>query len=274
MSDEIEKNVSETINVESEAATASPAEALAEKQNVSIEDAERALSSGYNPDYNGDDVKSVKEFNRIGDLIDKLDRVVKENKQQANAFNQLSETVKLRERKAAQAAIEQYEREMMEARNNLDMDAYDVASRKRHQAEQELTQEQALDRERAVSEFLTRNSNWYNDDTFDNAKMQADAIAYENYLVNKEPMLSDSKRLKKVELEIRNRYKDAEVFKNYNRQRPPAIETKTASKPTASASQHTMDDLSDIQKNTYLHIKALREEVGETYTIDQYLADI
>jgi hypothetical protein len=255
------------------------AKELAEKQNISIEDAEKALKTGYNPDKydpNDPESKSVREYNRIGEVLDKFETAVKDIHKKDEVINHLVEKFNKKEELAYQRALKD-----LEAKRNEAVEEGDVARFNQLDSEYKATQDEfqqltqdvvaptpAHDVQGVVEDFSRRNGTWYNRETFENSKMMDFAIDYDKFLTNKYPNRDVSENLKEVEMEVRKRFPTHPSFKNVERERAPTMSSNEDKR--GSSSKPTVRDLTPFQRQVFSEI----HKADSSYTVEKYLNEM
>lgn len=100
-----------------------------------------------------------------------------------------------------------------------------------------------------VSDFMARNSSWFNDLTGENQVMKQYAIAYEDTLARTNPGLSVSERLRQVEDEIKSRFHDK--LGSVERSKPSPVATGKGGSNKPVSNSHDLDTsiLSPLERN-------------------------
>lgn len=248
---------------------------FADKHGFTVEEVEKATKEGYRIDqYDPSDPyrKTPVEFNRLGNVIDKFEKAVKDVRGKDEIIRRMMDKFQKKEEIAYQRAIRELESRRMAAIEEADTEEFRRIDNELNLQKQELNklQEEVVKVEdnsahEAALEFQKRNAHWYNSDTYENSKMSEFAIDYENYLANKDPNISVEERLRKVEMEVRKKYINNPIFANRNRDSAPVMSA-NASKTVAPKSV----ELTANQERMYRHMKS----VNPKYTKEQYLKDM
>lgn len=263
--------VGETLEVD-------PADALAQKQNISKEDAEKALKTGYNPDkYDpaNPESKSVMEYNRMGEVLDKFENAVSDIRKKDDVIKHLMDKFNKKEELAYQRALTDIETKRSEAVAEGDVQRFNQLDTEYKATQNELQQFKSdevaapvNDVSSMVDDFSKRNGTWYNRENFENSKMMDFAIEYDQFLTNKNPNREVGDNLKDVELEVRKRFPTHPSFKNVERDRGSVVSSNEDKRGTTNRS--TVRDLSAFQRQVFSEI----HKADPTYTVDKYLSEV
>lgn len=274
-----EEVVAEVSDTEETETVKSDAEILADTQGISVDDAEKALKTGYDAskfDPNDPKSKSVMEYNRLGEVIDKFENAVQDVRRKDDVIKHLVEKFNKKEELAYQRAIRDLEAKRAEAVEEGDVENFTKLDKEIDLQRKELVDLQspvqnnpADDIGHMVTDFEKRNIGWYNDDTFDNSQMKEFAIKYDEYLARTRPQATPADNLKAVELEVRKKFPNHVAFKNQARESAPMMATNEA-KRGDSGSKPTVRDLSAFQRQVFSEI----HKADKSYTVEKYLQEM
>lgn len=251
---------------------------LMQQQSVSKEEAEKALNTGYNPnkfDPQDPGSKGVREFNRMGELLDKFEKSVEDNRRKDEVIKELAERMDKREQLAYERALRALEAQRQEAVNEGDVERFNAIDTEYRQTQQDLNQfrQPAAPQQNQEPEVFTklredfekRNAAWYNNDSPENYEMFLAARREDERLSIKYPTRDPAENVRDVEMYIRKAYANHPAFQNSAQQSAPRI---GQNENKLGASKHrTLDDLSPRQKMIFRELRAVDSEM----TVDKYI---
>ena len=230
---------------------------VAESATVeSVSDEEQiALSNGWKKDGEF----SAGEFNRRGELFGKIHDQKKEMAELKASINELIKHNREIEERTRQRTLQEMETKKLEAVESGDVDTfkvYDEELKKAYntgapQAKPNVTPE--------ANNFMERNKDWFANDTIEHYEMQQYAYAVDQFIHSQNPNIPHEDALKKIELEVHQRF--PKYFENKNKKAPPVVggATKGVSSSKSEGTTISLNELSEIQQ--HLYTQACRGEI-------------
>ena len=219
---------------------------------------EKALSDP-NAKFDPNGKLSPGEFNRRGELFNKIKSMKSEHTKELNALKKHMADL---DSKLSKAAEEGYKKALADLQARR-MDAVETGDKETFQAlDQEYLQlQQALnkgapapvahDLSEDARAFLERNKHWNNDDTPENSLIREEATSFEQRLLQRraaegKPNLSEKELAKHIETFVRSKFPHR--FDNPEQSKPAAVEGASTPQVKATTSKITLDQLNPIQK--------------------------
>jgi len=243
---------------------------------LSVEE-EEAKKAGWDPNYQGENRVSAKEFLRYGSLLKSFKNSQKKVDELSDVVKGLSSHLKKTEKAAYEKALREIQDERRKAVELGDVDAFNLAEEKlnvTHEAIKQVEQdfvpsEQASPAqpiEPELLEFKEKHKEWFNTSTPENREMAEATVAADALVAKRAQRLGKTLTIKEhlheVEEIVKGLYPHR--FENQNRSRPAAVGTSTTS---GSASKSSLSaKMSDRQKEFAKQAKS----VDPSFDIEEY----
>lgn len=226
-----------------------PVEEIVVAESATVDDeASKAMENGWKPDGEF----TAAEFNRRGELFGKIHDQKKEINELKNSINELIKHNKQIEERTRQQTIQEMEAKKMEAVESGDVDTfkvYDAELKKVYNMDAPVKPKSDVTPE--ASSFMERNKDWFTNDTIEHYEMQQYAYAVDQFIHSQNPNIDHNEALKKIELEVHQRF--PKYFENKNKKAPPAVggSTKGVSSSKSEGAVISLNELSDVQQHLY-----------------------
>ena len=247
---------------------------------------EEATQYGYDPNYQGPNKKSTKEFVQYGKNYQKESiKAIKDKLSKIEQQNQ--ELIEERKRNALEAvrmAKDQLTQQMIQAKAHGDTTAVENLTVRKLQLEQQerakIAERLARDEADANAQFVQRNSHWFNDSR---PELKAEAVQLGQEVFKDMPNLSYAEAALRVENMMKWKHPEISVPQNVAPMHIP-VNQSNVNKSVAQSSVNTNDirSLTPDQQAEYKAAKAIVERGNErrtdkqriSYTVSDYVKAI
>jgi hypothetical protein len=242
----LEKEEVKEETVQSETSSEAPVknevtEVVSEEKSQYSQEEQDAISQGWNPNYEGPDKRSAKEYLERGSFFKKIDAQNKEIKELKTLVKEVVDNGRKAQQAAYERALKQIEEQKLQALSSGDVDTY--KQMEQHEVElkkqglpQSMPQQQETPQE--LQEWADRNKAWFNtnpenEDLTLIAQGLENAIVYEYRRKGIEP--NQIEVLEKVEKQIKQLPQYRARFDNPNQSKPSAVGTSTVTTSTKTS---------------------------------------
>lgn len=248
-------------------------EPKAEVKEESPED--KARSQGWRPksEYKGPegDWVPADEFLRRGDIFNHIKDIKKELRAVVNENSKLRNKISDAEMRGYQQAIQELEEQKQYASNDGDDYKAQALDEKINAYKQTYQQLQQSNVDPEISEYYRKNSDWLGKDQrlTQLALYQDNVIRMENPDFNNAEVLAelDKRMAKHLGREVK------EEIKTEPAKMPPIAPAKRASSEVdAEDRKYSIHDLNPAAKDVFKGIQRIKRDMGENYTVNDYLA--
>ena len=206
-------------------------------EKTSIEDTARSMGWVPKDDFKGnpEDWRSAREFVDRGELIDQIKKLSKNVKEKDKTNEQLLNLLQSQAERRAQYEMEKIKQQKFAAIQDGDVEAVEKYQQEYEAQANEYESFKQLRKtidssasevpnklQPQVQEFVERNSDWFNNETADNAAMVAYAQKKDSELAHHYPDWSLERRLYEIEKLVKTTFNDR--FQNPNVMRPTMVE--------------------------------------------------
>lgn len=152
-----------------------------------------AMAMGWKPDHNGKSFVSAEEFVRRAPLFRRIEDQSKQIRELRDTFKQTAEHLASVRKIAYEKALSDLKTKRDNSVETGDVNEFRTTEIQINKVQQDLNNDPIVNAPKLqepevidpkVESFGQRNSDWYNENTKENAKMTAAAMAMDNYLVN------------------------------------------------------------------------------------------
>ncbi len=254
-------------------------EAKATEDAPESEIVQKARALGWKPqgDYEGSHFVTPEEYVNRAPLFERIDRQNKQINELKDMMKETSSHLSTVRKEAYEKAIKDLEAAKLQSVETGDVAGYknidmqSAAIREQMQKDPIVTGTPRQEVPSEVTDFMSRNSSWYNENNKENAKMKAAAEAVDLFL-SKQASIEGTKvnpkdHLAAIEAEVKRVFPHR--FENSARTAPASV-GKSTSTPSASSSSGLSSRLSAGQRE--LGIKMNRS--NPEYTLEMYAKDL
>ena len=167
------------------------------------------------------------------------------------SINELIRHNKEIEERTRQRTLEEMEVKKMEAVESGDVNAFKAYDEELKKAYSSQPAQQANNITDEAKSFMERNKDWFTNDTMDHYEMQQYAYSVDQFIHSQNPNISHDEALKRVELEVKQRF--PKYFENKNKNAPATVggSTRGVSSGKSNTAGLSVNELTEIQQMLY-----------------------